>query len=66
MEEQQIQEFIHRVCIDKAVQDELALDAESMIRRENYSPRVAHILLRLAPCLVFGQSLSMLEKWWHV
>lgn len=66
MEEQQIQEFVHRVCTNKAVQDELALDAEGVIRRANYSLRVTTILLRLAPCLAFEQPLTMIEKWWHV
>lgn len=65
MEEQQIQEFVHRAVMDQAVKRELALDPLKVIGCEEYSPRVMAILLRLVPCLTFEQALAGDEKWWH-
>jgi len=65
MEEQQIQEFVHRAVMDQAVKRELALDPLKVIGGEEYSPRVMAILLRLVPCLAFEQALAGDEKWWH-
>jgi hypothetical protein len=65
MEEQQIQDFVHQAVTDKALICELARDPVSAIERENYSPRVVDILLRLVPYLAFTQPLNMNEKWWH-
>ncbi|HEY3992705.1 MAG TPA: hypothetical protein VGM01_07460 [Ktedonobacteraceae bacterium] len=65
MEEQQIQEFVHRAVMDKALRNELTLHPVDVLGCEDYSPRVMAILLRLVPCLAFEQPLNMSEKWWH-
>ncbi len=65
MEEQQIQDFVHRAVTDQAMRCELARDPVSVVRSGNYSPRVVNILLRLVPCLTFEQPLGVDEKWWH-
>jgi hypothetical protein len=65
MEEQQIQDFVHRVVTDRSVQRELALDPVRVIEQGEYSARVVGILLRLVPCLALEQSLPGAEKWWH-
>ena len=65
MEEQEIEEFVHRAVMDQALSRELARDAVRVIGCGNYSPRVATILLRLVPCLAFEQPLNAGEKWWH-
>jgi hypothetical protein len=65
MEEQQIQEFIHKALADEAVRAELASDAAGVIRREGFSPRVERILSRLMPYLAFDGPLESDEKWWH-
>lgn len=65
MEEQQIQEFVHRAVMDKALRNELALHPVDVIGCGDYSPRVMAILLRLVPCLAFERPLNMSEKWWH-
>jgi hypothetical protein len=65
MEEQQIQEFVHRVAVDEAVQRELRSDPVGVVRREGFSERVERIIFRLVPQLAFAQSLGPAEKWWH-
>ena len=66
MEEQQIQEFVRRTTLDRALRSELGHNARGVIAREGFSGRVAGILLLLAPYLAFGQPLSSAGKWWHV
>jgi len=65
VEEQQIQEFVHRVVTDQIARCELALDPVCVIGSGNYSPCVTDILLRLVPCLISAQPLHADEKWWH-
>ena len=64
MEEQQIQEFVHRVSNDEALSKELASDPNKVIMRENFSPRVARIVRRLVPHLKLEQSLDPSLRWW--
>ena len=65
LEEQQIQEFVHRAFMDKALRSELARQPAEVIGCGDYSSRVMAILLRLVPCLVFEQPLDMHAEWWH-
>lgn len=65
MEEQQIQEFVHRAVMDQAIRNEIALDPTGVIGRADLSPRVVDILIRLAPYLAFDRPLDSDEKWWH-
>ena len=65
MEEQQIQEFVHRVSNDEALRKELASDPEGVIMCESFSPRVAQIITRLVPQLASNQSLEPSLCWWQ-
>ena len=64
MEEQQIQEFVHRVSTDEALRKELASDPEGVILREGFSPRVTQIVSRLVPHLSLGHSLPFSPNYW--
>lgn len=65
MEEQQIQEFVHRAVMDTAWRCELSVDPAGVIEHGEYTPRVMAILLRLVPCLAFERPLQVDNKWWH-
>ncbi len=67
MEEKQIQEFVHRVSQDEALRKEFTSNPDSVIMRENFSPRVASIVKRIAPQLAAGQfsSEDPLAHWWQ-
>jgi hypothetical protein len=65
MEEQIIQEFVHRVSIDESLRKELATEPDSVMMREGFSPRVARVLSRMVPHLLAGQSIGNENKpWW--
>lgn len=64
MEEQQIQDFVHRVSQDEALRHELMSHPEDVIMRESSSPRVKHIMLRLVPYLTVEQPLEVSLGWW--
>lgn len=64
MEEQVIQEFVHRVSTDETLRKELAGDPDSVIMREGFSPRVARVLSRMVPHLLAGQSIHASFNWW--
>ncbi|MDQ2884560.1 MAG: hypothetical protein M3Y39_00570 [Chloroflexota bacterium] len=65
MEERQIQEFVHRISSDDVLRQELMSDPEQVIAREDFSPTVTSILMKLVPSL----SLTTLEgpqlSWWR-
>ena len=65
MEEQQIQEFVHRVSNDEVLRKELASDPTGVISRERFSPRVAQIITRLVPQLALDQQMEPSFAWWH-
>ena len=65
MEEQIIQEFVHRVSSDENLRKELAANPESVIMREGFSPRVARVVARLAPHLKMEQSIGPTFGFWH-
>ncbi|HEY0757377.1 MAG TPA: hypothetical protein VGD98_25720 [Ktedonobacteraceae bacterium] len=67
MEEQQIQDFVHRAVTDRVFRQELAVDPWGVLVREGYEAypvRVLKILARLVPCLAFEQPLSLNSGWW--
>lgn len=66
MEEQIIQEFVHRVSTDEGLRKELADHPDSVIMREGFSPRVARVIARMAPHLSAGTSIGSENKpWWQ-
>lgn len=64
MEEQIIQEFVHRVSIDESLRKELATEPEGVMMREGFSPRVAQVIARLVPHLKAGPSIDTSFNWW--
>ncbi len=64
MEEQIIQEFVHRISTDERLRKELASEPDSVTMREGFSPRVARVLSRMVPHLLAGQSVES-ENWWQ-
>ena len=64
MEEQQIQDFVHRVYKDENLRKELASNPEDVIVRESFSPRVVQIVLRLVPHLAMDRSPEPSLSWW--
>lgn len=65
MEEQQIRDFVHRASTDEALKKELASNADAVIMREGFSPRVARIIARLVPYLSVERELEVSFGWWH-
>jgi hypothetical protein len=64
MEEQQIQDFVHRVSHDEALRKELASDPDDVIMREGFSPRVARIIARMVPQLTLDKTLEPSLSFW--
>jgi hypothetical protein len=64
MEERQIQEFVHRISNDEALRKELISDPEQVIAREDFSPSVARILMKLVPHLSLGALGALPMSWW--
>ena len=52
MEETEIKEFVHRVCNEESLRNELAENFDAVIAKEGFSSRVAGVLRRLAPQLL--------------
>jgi len=65
MEEQMIQDFVHRASRDEELRKELASNPNAIITREGFSPRLARIIARLVPQLALDQSLEPSLYWWH-
>ncbi len=64
MEEQLIQDFVHRVSQDEELRKELASNPDAVIMREGFSPRVARVITRLVPQLALDKSLGPSPGWW--
>ncbi len=65
MEEQQIQNFVHRVSTNEELHEELTRDPDDVILREGFSPKVAQIVARLVPHLALDEPISSESPWWH-
>jgi hypothetical protein len=65
MEEELIQDFVHRASRNEELRKELASNPESVIAREGFSPRVARIIARLVPQLALDQSLEPSLRFWQ-
>ena len=64
MEEQQIQDFVHRVSTDEELRKELGRNPDGVIMHEGFSPRVAQIMTRLVPQLAMDESIGLASSWW--
>ena len=65
MEEQQIEEFVRCAFAHEAVRNELVSDPAGAIARQEFSPRVASIILRLTPYLTLEEPMAANPEWWH-
>ena len=65
MEERQIQEFVHRISSDEALRKELISDPEQVIAREDFSPTVTRILMKLIPSLSLTTFEGPQLGWWR-
>jgi hypothetical protein len=65
MEEQQIQDFVHRVSTDEELRKEMGRDPDGVIMREGYSPRVTQIIKVLCQHLAMDKPLELSLPWWH-
>lgn len=65
MEEQMIQEFVHRVSTDENLRKELASAPDGVLMREGFSPRVARVIARLVPCLAMEQTTGSTYSFWR-
>lgn len=65
MEEQIIQEFVHRVSTDENLRKELVSEPEGVLMREGFSPRVARVISRLMPCLAMEQTTGSTYSFWR-
>jgi hypothetical protein len=66
MEEQQIQEFVHRVSADETLRQELAASPDTVIMREGFSPMVSRVVMKLVPHLAMDKPLEpSLMGWWY-
>jgi hypothetical protein len=65
VEEQIIQEFVHRVSTDENLRQELATTPDSVIMREGFSPRVARVVARLVPHMTVEQSIGSAYQFWN-
>jgi len=65
MEEQMIQDFVHRVSRDEELRKELASDPNAVIAREGFSPRVARIIAHMIPQLALDKPLEPSLYWWY-
>jgi hypothetical protein len=64
MEEQQIQDFVHRVTTDEELRKELGRDPDSVIMREGFSPRMTKVVKQLVPHLSLEEPLGPSLSWW--
>jgi hypothetical protein len=65
MEEQQIQDFVHRISTDEELRNELVRDPDSVIMREGFSPRMTRVVKQLVPHLSLEEPLGPSLRWWH-
>ena len=64
MEEQQIRDFVHRVSTEETLRTELANNPQSVIERENFSPKVAQVIMQLVPHLALAKEMKPSLQWW--
>lgn len=65
MEEQQIQDFVHRIALDGRVRSEMASNPAGILQLQDFSPRVLQIFSLLMPYFVLDSPVVSTEKWWH-
>lgn len=65
MEERQIQAFVHSISSDEAFRKELISDPEQVIAREDFSPTVTSILMKLVPSLSLTAFEGPQLSWWR-
>ena len=64
MEEQQLQNFVHRIAESEELRKELARDPARVVAREDFSPRLVNVVMRLVPHLAMEKPLEPSLSWW--
>jgi len=64
MEEQQLQDFVHRIAESEDLRKELAGNAALVVSREGFSPRLVNVVMRLVPHLAMEKPLGPSLGWW--
>ena len=64
MEEQQIQDLVHRISSDESLRQELAQDPHAFVQREGVSSAVARVIMKLVPQLTLTNTTNDTEYWW--
>lgn len=64
MEEQQIQDLVHRVSLDETLRLELARDPQAFVQREGLSSSVARVIMKLVPQLTLADTPNDTDYWW--
>ena len=64
MEEQQLQNFVHRIAESEELRKELARDPAQVVAREDFSPRLVNVVMRLVPHLAMEKPLEPSLSWW--
>lgn len=64
MEEQQLQDFVHRIVKSEALRKELASDPARIVSREGFSPRLEQVVMRLVPHVAMEKPLGASLSWW--
>ena len=64
MEEQQIQELVHRISADETLRQDLARDPQAFVKREGLSSSVAHVIMKLVPHLTLTSTTNETDNWW--
>lgn len=66
LEEQQIQDYVHKIVLDERVRYAVLGEAAGASMLQDVSPRVTQILACLAPYLAFDlRPANPPAKWWH-
>lgn len=64
MEEQQLQDFVHRIAESEELRQELVSNPALVVSREGFSPRLVNVVMRLVPHLSMEKPLGPSLKWW--
>jgi len=63
MEEKQIQQFVGRVMSDENLRKAFVEQPETVLKEEQFSPRVVRVLMKMVPHFAGSQHMSPLAYW---
>jgi hypothetical protein len=65
VEEQQLQDIVHRIYTDDRFRQALLTDPQGVIEQEHLAPLVSNVVKKLIPHLSLGETLGPPLWWWH-